>query len=217
MRYVQALKVEAVVEVGYDKGFTFWPTLGTRRHGPVALSGDLTDEQVGSVVQAILHWFYWDEHNEAAASIPIYLDRVAAALADNNHPTRPLAFGGPCFVDVSSGTTMLPGCCLSVDERSEVFDVLAGESAGAWLGHSPDTGLTVTDGRVVITQDFDDGTSARIDAAPAAVEAALATMEADVDAFLSTLRPWAARHTPGYEDEVVAAIAEAVVIDVGAT
>ena len=216
MRYVQALKVEAVVEVGYDQGFTFWPTLGTGRLGPVALSGDLTDEQVGSVVQAILHWFYWDEKNEAAASIPVYLGRVAAALADSNDPTRPLAFGGPSFADVTSGTTMLPGCCVSLDERSEVYDVLAGESAGAWLGHSPDTGLTVTGGRVIITQDFDDGTSARIDAAPEAVEAALATMEADVDGFLSKLRPWAARHTPGYEDEVLAAITEAVVIEVRA-
>ncbi|MFE7227207.1 hypothetical protein ACFU7D_20600 [Nocardioides sp. NPDC057577] len=201
-----SLKIEAAVEIYFDPAFDLWPTLGAIPGGHISLSGDLTDEQIGSVIHASLHWFYYDDEQQPAATVEEYLGRVTNREAEG---TAVIVWGGPAFTDTVAGITMMPGCCVALDERDEVYGFLAGRSEFACLGHSPDTGLEMDADQILITQHDDEGlVLATLECPRDQLDAALAVMESDIDAFLAALPAWATRHVPTHAAELSKAVAE---------
>jgi len=201
-----SLKIEPAVEIYHDPEFDLWPTLGAVPGGHISLSGHLTDEQIGSVIHTGLHWFYYDEELQPAATIEEYLDRVAKREAEG---TEVIVWGGPAFTDTVAGVTMMPGCCVALNERDEVYDFLAGRSAFAYLGHSPDTGLAMDADQILITQHDDEGgVLATIKCSRDQLDAALAVMESDIDIFLAALPAWTARHVPTHATGLIEAVTE---------
>ena len=133
-------------------------------------------------------------------------DRAANREAEG---TAVIVWGGPAFTDTVAGVTMMPGCCVALDERDEVYDFLAGRSEFAYLGHSPDTGLATDADRIVITQHDDEGrVLATIESPRDHLDAALAVMASDIDAFLAALPAWTARHVPNHATELIEAVTE---------
>lgn len=201
-----SLKIAPAVEIYYDPEFDLWPTSSAVPGAHISLSSDLTDEQIGSVIHAGLHWFYYDDEQHPAATIEEYLGRAANREAEG---TEIIVWGGPAFADTSTGVTMLPGCCVAFGERDEVYDFLAGRSAFAYLGHSPDTGLATDADQILITQhDDEDRVLATIECPRDQLDAALAVMESDIDAFLAALPAWTTRHVPNHATELIEAITE---------
>ncbi|MBE1878054.1 hypothetical protein [Myceligenerans pegani] len=203
-----ALRIEPVIEVLGDDAFDLWPVVGRGGCWYLALHGDLSDAEVGTAVHQILHWFHTDENGDEAASRDIYLDRALGPSDPDG--AVPLATGGLQFTDLMSGETVLPGCCYSIDERSEIVDVLDGELPGCWLGHSPDAGVTMRNGNVEITQDAEDSTRPVLCFGPEEVRAALAVAEVDLDGFCDRAATWAAAHVPAHAGRLAEAVARAL-------
>jgi hypothetical protein len=200
-----SLKIEPAVEIYDDPEFSLWPTLEAASRGHISLSGDLADEQIGSVVHAILHWFYYEE-DQPAATIDEYLGRVGSRDAET---TQVIVWGGPAFIDAANEVRMMPGCCVALGERDEVYDVLAERSPYAYLGHSPFISLAMDTDQVLLAQYDDDGRNlATIECPRSQMDAALAVMESNIDSFLTALSAWAARHVPTHAPELVEAVAE---------
>lgn len=200
------LKIEPAVEIHYDPEFDLWPTLNAAPGDHVSLSGDLTDEQIGSVVHASLHWFYYDDEQRPAATIDEYLGRAANRETEG---TEVIVWGGPAFTDTITDVRMMPGCCVALGERDEVYDFLAGRSAFVYLGHSPDTGLASDADQILITQHDDDGgVLATIECSRNQLDTALGVMESDIDIFLAALPSWTARHVPTHATELIEAVTE---------
>lgn len=208
-RRTPSLVVDAVVEVGFDEdGFGLWPITAAPRLHHLPLNGGLTDAEIGSVVQSALHWFYRDEDDRFATTVESYLDQMD--LITEVEGITPMLFGGLRFIEPATWVTVLPGCCVSVDERSEVHDVLAGSAAGAWLGHDPDTRIIIEADKVVIDQLVDDIVTAKIVCSPETIRKELGATEQAVSDFLSTLATWAERHVSENKSRLVSAVSQGI-------
>lgn len=197
-----------MLEVLGDRELDFWPVVGRDDFWYLALHGDLTDREVGTAVHQILRWFYTDDEGDPASTVEDYLARALAPYGPDE--ARPLALGGLRFTDTVTGSTILPGCCSSIDERSELVDVLGGRAATCWFGHDPDVVLTVRDGLVEIVQDAQDLSRPVLRFPLDQVRAALARAEEDLDRFCALVAAWAAAHTPAHADSLPAGVARAL-------
>ncbi|MBL0886396.1 hypothetical protein [Myceligenerans indicum] len=135
-----ALRIEPVIEVLGDDNFDLWPVVRREGFWYLALHAGLSDVEVGTAVHQMLHRFHTDENGDDAATRDIYMDRALPPTGPDG--VVPMAMGGLRFTDLTTGETVLPGRCSSIDERSEVFEVLDGDRPGCGLGHDPDAGLT---------------------------------------------------------------------------
>jgi hypothetical protein len=203
-----ALRAEPVIEVLGDDTFDLWPVVGREGFWYQTLHGDMSDAEVGTAVHQVLRWFHTDEKGDEAANVAVYLGRALGPHDPGD--ARPLAMGGLRFIETSTGISITPGCCYSIDERSEILDVLDGSLPGCWLGHSPDAGITLRDGLVEIVQDAEDPARPVFRVAPDEARAALAQAEADLDRFCSRLAPWTAAHAPMHAELLPDAVARAL-------
>lgn len=207
---MSALRIEPVIEVLGDDTFNLWPVVGREGSWYQTLHGDLSDAEVGTAVHQILHWFHTDENGYEAPTLAVYLDR---ALGQHDpEGTLPMAMGGLRFVDTSTGTVILPGCCYSIDERFEILEVLDGSQPGCWLGHSPDGGIALRDGLVEIVQDAEDPAGAVMRFPSVEVRAALDRAEADLDEYCGRVAIWAVTHAPEQARNLSEAITRALVV-----
>lgn len=202
------LRIEPVIEVLGDDTFGLWPVVGREGFWYLALHADLSDAEVGTAVHQILRWFHTDENGDEAPSRDVYLDRALGPAEPDG--AVPLAMGGLRFTGLTTGETVLPGCCYSIDERSEIVDVLDGDLPGCCLGHSPETGITMRDGIVEITQDAEDSTRPVLRFDSREVRFALARAEAELDGFCDRAATWAATHAPAQADRLALALARAL-------
>ncbi len=202
------LRIEPVVEVLHDAEFDLWPVVGRDGFWYLALHGDLTEPEVGTGVHQILRWFYTDDQGNPAPTVEDYLARALAQHSPGDD--QPMAMGGLRFTDTVTGATVLPGCCYSVDERSEVHDVLDGKRPACWFGHDPDAGLAVRDGLVEIAQDIEDASRPVLQFAADQVRTALARAEVDLDHFCDRTAAWAAVHAPGHVHTLPGVVARAL-------
>lgn len=202
------LRVEPVLEVLGGTEIELWPVVGRDGFWYLALHGDLTKREVGTAVHQILRWFYTDDEGDPASTVEEYLARALAPYDADD--ARPLAMGGMQFTDTVTGSTILPGCCYSIDERSELVDVLGGRTATCWFGHDPDAVLTVRDGLVEIVQDAQDLSRPVLRFPLDQVRVALARAEEDLDRFCDLVTTWAAEHTPAHADALPAGVTRAL-------
>ncbi len=203
-----ALQIEPVVEVVGDAEFDLWPVVGRDGFWYLALHGDLTEREVGTALHQVLRWFHTDEQGIGVATVDDYLARALAPRGADD--VRPMAMGGMRFTDTATGVTILPGCCYSIDERSEIVDVLDGRRPGCWFGHDPDAGFAIRDGVVEITQDAEDLDQPVLRFAPDEVRTALARAETDLRRFCDCVATWAARHVPKHAHTLPEAVARAL-------
>ncbi|WP_125775821.1 hypothetical protein [Antribacter gilvus] len=202
--------IDPVIEVAGERGFDLWPVLGHRRLTYLALHGGLSDRETGSAVYEILHWFHTDDDGAPATSVDSYLQHALGPYDPEG--TQPLAMGGLRFTDATTGVTILPGCCYSIDERIEVYGVLDGGTE-CWLGHSPDGRLTICDGVVEIVQDTDEPSRGLIRATEGDLRAGMADVEAKLSAFVGRVADWALEHAPAHADRLAEVVALGLVVE----
>jgi hypothetical protein len=204
-----ALRIEPVIEVLGDTEFDLWPVVGRDGSWLLALHGEMREREVGTAVHQILRWFYADDRGRPASTIEEYLARALASHGVDD--VQPMAMGGLRFTDVVTGGTILPGCCFSIDERSEMSDVLDGKRSECWLGHIPSVGVTVRDGLFEVAQDTEDPTQPVLTFDLDEARAAFAGAEADLDRFCDRATTWAAEMIPGHTRRIRDSIAGALV------
>ncbi|EGD42317.1 hypothetical protein NBCG_03394 [Nocardioidaceae bacterium Broad-1] len=206
----QRLRVDIVIETADEIGFSLWPVLGGNKFTHVALSRECSDREIGSAVHAVLHWFYLDENLKPAQTITDYLERALDPSPQD--PTRPLGWGGPRFT--YGATTIVPGCCLSIDERHELRDSLTANS-GVWLGHDPSIGVTLEHGVATVVQDDGDegdDITAQIQTSERELKAALDAADVRLSEFIERAGGWAARYAPNYAKSLTEALASALAV-----
>lgn len=202
------LRAEPVIEVFGDDSFDLWPAVGRGGFWYQALHGGMSDAEVGTAVHQVLRWFHTDEKGDDAPTRAVYLSRALGPHDPDG--AVPIAMGGLRFTDTNTGASILPGCCYSIDERSEILDVLDGSLPGCWLGHSPDAGVTLRGGLVEIVQDADDPARPVLRFAPEEVRTALTRAEGDLDGFCDRVVAWAREHAPEHADLLPDVVARAL-------
>ena len=202
------LRVDIVIETADESGFDLWPVLGGNQFTHIPLSGESSDHEIGSAIHAVFHWFYLGEDERPAQTASDYLGRALDPLAEG--PTQPLGWGGPRFTD--GETTIVPGCCLSIDERHELRDSLA-SYGGTWLGHGPCIGINLDHGVATITQaDDDDIVTAQIQTSESELTDALDAADARLSEFVERSGKWAATYVPNHTTGLRAALTTALAV-----
>jgi hypothetical protein len=128
----QVIIVEPVIETSEARGFTAWPV--SARPGPegLALSGKLTQADIGTAMAVIA--VYNHDHMSPPGEED---DQLAPAqlIQRITQADSLIAPGGLRVRDTVTGQAVNPGCCCGLEDWQEWNQVAAGQSP--WLGHSP--------------------------------------------------------------------------------
>jgi len=120
---------EPVIETVDAREFTAWPTATRPGLGWLALSGDLVQADVGTVIAAIAVYNGIASEDDAQPS-------AARLIEDIIEAECLIAQGGLRVRDTETDQAVNPGCCFGLEDWSQWNQVAAGQPL--WLGHSPE-------------------------------------------------------------------------------
>ncbi|MBT2229926.1 hypothetical protein [Nonomuraea sp. NEAU-A123] len=122
-----------------------------------------------------------------------------------------IAPGGLELHDLSTGVTIIPGCCSGLEDWRAWSEALSGDDV--WLGHDPAPSIAVNGDRMRIRQDGGLGEgSDSVDVPVALFPALLRTVQQDLVGFLGRVGEWADGVTPSPAAALVRKLDEALSI-----
>jgi hypothetical protein len=203
----QVITFQPVVEVYASDGFTLWPVAEVTSFGHLALSGELTALEVGTVVMRIASCN--DIDPEDGDRPPRPTDPLGTFLHGLLTFDTLFAAGGLRVTDSATGVVFLPGCCNGLEDWREWHQVLDGNGQ-VWFGHDPDPRAERLGEAVRLTVDAEQNDSPVIELPAADFRRLLAGAEHDLTDFLALAADWAAQHLPRHAAPVTAALARAL-------
>lgn len=182
--------MEAVLETHPATDFTLWPVAERLTGEPSALSGGLSPLQVGTAMAVLAR--YNTSRRERGAGRPGNGVELLRHLASAESVIAP---GGLRLRDTASGVTVAPGCCCGLEDWREWLDLLDG--SGPWLGHDPSPGVEFSDSLVRLWPDAERvAPGPPIELPSADLPALLASVRADLTAFLDLVEQWTTPWVP---------------------
>ncbi|MFB8393916.1 hypothetical protein [Streptomyces yangpuensis] len=200
--------LQPVLEVGQCRGFTLWPVAEAEPYDFLPLSGALSPAEVGTAVMSIAAC---NDCEPDDGRPPRPADPLGAFLHGLLTMDDLFASGGLRVTDSVHGTTLVPGCCNGIDERSDWAVVVDG-SGSASFGHDPSPFAERRDGRVRLTVDAERDDSPVIELPVTELRRQLSRAERDLADFMRLVGPWASRHIPGHAEATTAAVARALAV-----
>ncbi|MET7697702.1 hypothetical protein [Streptomyces sp. NPDC005485] len=184
------LIMEAVLETHPVTDFTLWPVAEKHTGGLPPLSGDLPPLQVGTAMAVLA--CYNTRPRERGAGRP---ENGVELLQQLTSAESVIAPGGLRLRDTSTGVTVSPGCCCGLEDWRDWLDLLDG--SGPWLGHDPSPGLEFSDSLVRLWPDAQRvAPGPPIELPSADLPALLASVRADLTAFLDLVEQWTTPWVP---------------------
>lgn len=203
----RVIVLQPVLELCASDGFTLWPVAECEPYGFMALHGSLDPAEVGTAVMSIADYNNLDPEDDGRAPRPA--DPVGGFLHGLLTMDDLLSSGGLRITDTATGTTLLPGCCTSLNERGDWLDVVDGKGCASF-GHDPSS-LVERQGEIVrLTLDAEHDDSAVIELPVTDLRRLLAGAESDLNAFLQLAAAWAALHLPDYATPLTSALGRAL-------
>lgn len=189
------IRLRAVVQVAAPRDEPApWPVAQLAPYTWLALSGDCTDEELGTFVALLAAGM-----DVPPAASPAQM--VDALLAED----LLLLAGGLEVHDTDTAATVRPGCCAGLEDWREWTKVLSGVSP--WLGHDPWPKAEFLDDRLRILQDGSRPAERYIDISCSAMSGLLSGVQHDMLGFLGALRVWTQRMKLGSRgEELVGAV-----------
>ncbi|MFJ7779720.1 hypothetical protein [Streptomyces yangpuensis] len=198
--------LQPVLEVQQCRGFALWPVAEAEPYGFLPLSGALSPAEVGTAVMSIAACNDWQPDDGRP---PRPADPLGAFLHGLLTMDDLVASGGLRVTDTVHGTTLEPGCCNGIDERSDWAVVVDG-SDWASFGHDPSPLAERLGERVRLTVDADQDDSPVIELPVTELRLLLSRAERDLADFMHLVGPWASRHVPDHAEATTAAVARAL-------
>jgi hypothetical protein len=199
--------MQPVVEVYAPDGFALWPVAEVESFCYLALSGELTPLEVGTVVMRIASCNDIDPEDDGRPPRPA--DPLGSFLHGLLTFDTLFAAGGLRVTDSATGVVFLPGCCNGLEDWREWHRVLDG-SGQAWFGHDPDPRAERYGETVRLTVDAERNDSPVIEVLATDLWRLLAGAEHDLAGFLALAADWAAQYLPRHAAPVTAALARAL-------
>ncbi|MET9258886.1 hypothetical protein [Amycolatopsis sp. NPDC004079] len=196
--------MQPVVEVRAREDFGLWPVAELEPYSYFALGGNLTPDEVGTVLMCIASCNDVDPEDDGRPPRPA--DELGAFLHGLLTFDTLFASGGLRVTDTASGVVLLPGCCNGLEDWREWSRVL--EIGGqAWFGHDPAPCAERRGDLVRLTVDAERSDSPVIELPAVALQRLLGAVENDLVDFLALATDWAARNLPRCASSVTAALA----------
>ncbi|UJW36688.1 hypothetical protein L3Q67_25810 [Saccharothrix sp. AJ9571] len=199
--------MQPVVEVYAPDGFVLWPVAEVESFGYLALSGELTPREIGTVVMRIASCNDIDPGDGGRPPRPA--DPLGSFLHGLLTFDTLFAAGGLRVTDSATGVAFLPGCCNGLEDWREWHQVLDG-SGQAWFGHDPDPRAERHGEIVRLTVDAEQNDSPVIELLATDLRRLLAEAEHDLTSFLALAADWAAQNLARHAAPVTAALARAL-------
>ncbi|MBP2182818.1 hypothetical protein JOM49_004344 [Amycolatopsis magusensis] len=201
------ITMQPVVEVYALDDFVLWPVAEVESFSYLALSGELTPLEVGTVVMRIASCN--DIDPEDGGRPPRPADPLGSFLHGLLTFDTLFAAGGLRVTDSATGVAFLPGCRNGLEDWREWHEVLDG-SGRAWFGHDPDPRAERHGETVRLTVDAEQNDSPVIELLATDLRRLLAEAGHDLTSFLALAADWAAQNLPRHAAPVTAALARAL-------
>ncbi|MFI6601417.1 hypothetical protein ACIBHX_34650 [Nonomuraea sp. NPDC050536] len=199
---MDVIVIDAVLETGATTGFTAWPVAEPAKDRFLALSGQMSQAEVGTAMAVIFR--YGDIPTAPISDLHDLLDRHLAEAE------ALLAPGGLRVRDATANAEILPGCCCGLESWREWRNVL--HKKDIWLGHDPGTDLEYLAGVVRLQQESDPralhSPNHEVEIHLDDLPALLATVHLRLQGFLGLVHQWASETTPRAADRLVAILDE---------
>ncbi|WIX83880.1 hypothetical protein QRX50_10905 [Amycolatopsis carbonis] len=195
--------MQPVVEAYAPDGFALWPVSETAPDRHLALSGELTPLEVGTVLRYVVGCNDIDPGNDGRPPRPA--DALGSFLHGLLTFDSLFAAGGLKVTDTATGVVFRPGCCNGLEEWRDWNQVFA-VGGSACFGHDPSP-CAERDGEIVrLTVDAQRIDSPVIDVPTVELRHLLAGVERDLAGFLALATDWAYRNLPRHAFPVISAL-----------
>ncbi|MFI0739247.1 hypothetical protein ACH4PU_14315 [Streptomyces sp. NPDC021100] len=193
------LTVDIVLETADTTGFTAWRVAALPPYRPLALTGRMTPDEVGSALAALTRHTLGTSDNDNLPA-PDATALVRRLLAEEEIT----ADGGLRFHHTGLGVTVRPGCCCGLADWRDWLTLAEGETP--WLGHDPTPRVELTGTTVLLWPDggfAPEPPPTRPVAVPLAhLPGLLRSARDDLRGFLDLVARWASRHIPDQAAEL---------------
>lgn len=197
--------MDAVLETYDVTDFSLWPVADSPANHLLALSGRLSVREIGTVMAVLTSYNKSDEEDRARGSEDC-MEQVSQLLTTD----QVIAPGGVRILDASTGVTAPPGCCFGLENWREWLDFMNGEDP--WLGHDLTPRIEHTGATVQLVFDATQPDGLPIELPLARLPELLGSVQAELVAFLASVREWATRCAPPLADALVAKLDEDLTI-----
>ncbi|WP_420037746.1 hypothetical protein ACN2WE_40785 [Streptomyces sp. cg28] len=186
-----------VVLVTYEAAdFALWPVADSPADHLMALSGELSMREIGTVMAVLT------SYNQSDDAAPVRdpetsMGQVSQLLATD----QVIAPGGIRIRETSTGETAPPGCCLGLENWRDWQELMNGEQP--FLGHDPAPRTEHTGTTVRLWPDTKHPDGLPIELPLTRLPELLGSVQVQLVGFLSSVEEWATRYAPPLADALV--------------
>ncbi|KAB7847293.1 hypothetical protein [Streptomyces mobaraensis] len=193
------LIVDIVLETADTTGFTLWPVAGLPPYRPLALSGRMTPDEVGSAMAALARHTVGASDDDPPA--PDAAALVRRMLAEEEISVD----GGLRFRHTGLDVTVNPGCCCGLRDWRD-WSGLVTDGEVPWLGHDPTPRVELAEATVRLWPDggfaAEPPPTRPVRIPVADLPGILRSVQDDLRGFLGLVERWAARRVPDQAREL---------------
>ncbi|MEU6632117.1 hypothetical protein ABZ905_28130 [Streptomyces parvus] len=199
------LIMEAVLEIYDAPDVALWPVADSSNDHLLPLSGRLSEREIGTAM-AVLTSYNKSDDGVPARGPETSAGQVSQLLTAD----QVIAPGGIRIRETSTGVTAPPGCCFGVENWRDWLEFMDGEEP--WLGHGPARRTEHTGTTVRLWPDAEHLDGLTIELPLAQLPELLSSVQAQLVAFLASVREWATRYAAPLADALVTKLDEDLVI-----